>query len=137
MKLPPPGSGPLNVQRTPKPPAPERTDDQLTALAQLADSEWITREQMDAGTTFAMLRGTADQTKQGWFREIEVDLMKIDALDLAMRVCCQNNIRAAFDRMPALRHALDLIALRLWQIENESRRPPPRRAARGLPGVGR
>jgi hypothetical protein len=49
--------------------------------------------------------------------EIMVDLMKIEALDLACRVCRDNHPTAAFDRMPVLRHALDLIALRFQQIE--------------------
>lgn len=55
------------------------------------------------------------------------DLVKIDALDLAKRVCCDNDVRIAFDRMPALRDALDIAALRIRQIELSA--SAPRRAA--------
>jgi hypothetical protein len=70
--------------------------------------------------------------------EVMVDLMKIDALDLATRVCRDNHIRIAFDRMPSLRHALDLMMLRFQQIERslatEPRRKPPS-AAEGPGGL--
>ena len=96
----------------------------MNALDTLAHAHWITGQQHDAGLTFAVLCRRNDPIA----REIAADLMKIDALDLMHRVCRDDELAVAFDRMMTLRQALDLTALRLIQIEG-SRRPPARRAA--------
>lgn len=106
----------------------------LIALGQLAGAAWITPAQYEAGAIFADLCRRDDALAVRVRNEIMADLVKIDALDLARRVCCENNLRIALDRMPALRDALDIAALRIRQIEISA---SPRRAARVLRPSGR
>jgi hypothetical protein len=104
----------------------------LGALFALHHAGWIDAGQYEAGLMFADLWRHEDRHYVQLRNEIMVDLVKIDALDLATRVCRDNNIGAVFDRMPDLRHALNVIALRFKQVEraaNESRRPAGLRAA--------
>ena len=99
----------------------------------LALGHWITAEQHEAGIMFgALCRQHDTPQKLAMHAAIENDLIKIDALDLMHRVCRNDDARVAFDRMNDLRRALDMIVLRLKQIELSAQ--TPRRAARVLPG---
>jgi hypothetical protein len=103
----------------------------VTALLSLRAAGWITPEQYEVGLMFADLWRHADRHYVALRNEIMVDLMKIDALDLCCRVCRDNNGSAAFDRMPELRHGLNLIALRFRQIEKDAAAlPEPRTRSR-------
>lgn len=91
--------------------------DPMGALDMLALAKWITEPQYDAGLMFGELFRDDRQTYYALRQEIGADLVKIDGLDLATRVCRDHALQLAYDRMPDLRRALDLIALRFKQIE--------------------
>jgi hypothetical protein len=103
--------------RGPAYPAAAKPAVELTALGTLHHAGWITNAQYETGLMFGDLWKHQDRHYVALRNEVMVDLMKIDALDLACRVCRDNQLRVAFDRIGALRHALDLIALRFKQIE--------------------
>ena len=95
----------------------------------LFDAGWITEEEFDTGVMFREL--WLHERYAPLRNEIMVDLLKIDAIDLMCRVCRDNNVRPAFDRMVTLRQAFALVALRFQQIERAAADIPARRAARG------
>lgn len=103
------------------------------ALDMLMESKWITTEQYEAGLMFGELWKHDDPYYAAVRREVLVDLVKFNALDLVTHVCRDHDIHLAVTRLDALRDGLNAVALRFKQIgaaaEELGRSPRPSAAS--------
>jgi hypothetical protein len=90
----------------------------------LADGRLISADQHEAGILYAVLEAGRDHRPLygDLFGEIEVDLLKVNSVDLTFRVCCRQDYGLAMARLDDLRLALSVLALRFKQIELSSER---------------
>jgi hypothetical protein len=90
----------------------------------------ITEPQCEAALMFGALWRRNDPLYWHLIGQCEADLIKVNAVDLARRVCRDHDVNLALARLGELRLALDLLALRFKQIElSVSRDAPTERAA--------